>query len=128
MRHHLRDWIALGIAAAIVVPYVGYLVRGSMPFVQDPRGMAAVALVLGVAGFMVLDVGTDTRRPQPVELLLAGGTVALGLAAFLLAETVLAEGLLAALVVAVVLVLLLGVVHDRQFVTTHRGGAPQAHV
>ncbi|GAA4714477.1 hypothetical protein GCM10023215_67060 [Pseudonocardia yuanmonensis] len=35
--------------AAIVVPYVGYLVRGAMLFIQDPRGMAGTGLVLGIA-------------------------------------------------------------------------------
>lgn len=34
--------------AAIAVPYIGYLIRGDMPFVQDPRGMAAIGLVVGV--------------------------------------------------------------------------------
>lgn len=127
MRKHLRDWVALVVAAAIVVPYVGYLVQGSMPFVQDPRGMSAVVLILGVAGFMVLGVGTDARRPQPAELVLAGTAVALGVLALLLAETAVAEGLLAAAVVAVVLVLALGIVNDLRFAPTPRGGAPEAH-
>ena len=34
-----RDGAATLLVAAVAVPYIGYLVRGSMPFVHDPRGM-----------------------------------------------------------------------------------------
>jgi hypothetical protein len=34
----LRDLLATLIVAAVLVPFIGYSVRGSMPFVQDPRG------------------------------------------------------------------------------------------
>lgn len=40
--------------AAVIVPFVVYSIRGSMPFVQDPRGMASVGLagtVLALAAF-----------------------------------------------------------------------------
>ena len=55
-----RDGVATFLVAAIVVPYVGYLVRGSMPFIQDPRGMTATGLVLGLAAAAV--VGPDAFR------------------------------------------------------------------
>ena len=35
-----RDLLATLVIAAVAVPLVGYPARGSMPFVQDPRGMA----------------------------------------------------------------------------------------
>ena len=57
MRITLRDTVASILVAAIAVPYVGYLLYGSVPFVQDPRGMAAVGLILGFVAFL-LDVGT----------------------------------------------------------------------
>lgn len=38
----LRDILATLIVAAVVVPFIGYSVRGSMPFVHDPRGMAGI--------------------------------------------------------------------------------------
>ena len=41
MKLTLRDGIATLLVAAILVPYVGYLVNGEMPFIKDPRGMAA---------------------------------------------------------------------------------------
>ena len=44
-----RDMLATLIVAAAVVPFIGYSVRGSMPFVQDPRGMAGV----GIAGCLL---------------------------------------------------------------------------
>ena len=36
----LRDLLATLITAAVAVPFVGYSVRGSMPFVPASRGMA----------------------------------------------------------------------------------------
>jgi hypothetical protein len=49
MRLTVRDAIATFLVAAILVPYVGYLINGSMPFIQDPRGMSGVGLIFGVA-------------------------------------------------------------------------------
>jgi len=45
----LKDILPTLIVAAVVIPSIGYLVRGSMPFVHDPQGMAGV----GVAGFLL---------------------------------------------------------------------------
>jgi hypothetical protein len=43
MRHLTgRDAVATILVAAIAVPYIGYLINGSMPFVQDPTGMAGI--------------------------------------------------------------------------------------
>jgi hypothetical protein len=61
MRWTLRDAVATLLVAAAFVPYVGYLVWGGMPFIQDPRGMAAAALVLGALAFVAL------RRPDAVH-------------------------------------------------------------
>lgn len=47
MRLTRYDGLATLIFAAILAPYIGYVARGSMPFVQDPEGMAATALILG---------------------------------------------------------------------------------
>jgi hypothetical protein len=52
-----RDWIATLLVAAIVVPYARHLVRGSVLFIQDPRGMAVTGLVLGLAAAAVLGRG-----------------------------------------------------------------------
>ena len=49
MRFAYRNTVASLLVAAILVPYLGYLVRGEMPFLKDPRGMAATGLVLGLA-------------------------------------------------------------------------------
>ncbi len=48
-----RDLLATLIVAAVVVPFIGYSVRGSMPFVQDPRGMAGVGIVGAIATLAV---------------------------------------------------------------------------
>lgn len=49
MSFSYKNTIASLLVAAILVPYVGYLLRGDMPFLKDPRGMAATGLVLGLA-------------------------------------------------------------------------------
>ncbi|RDI31983.1 hypothetical protein [Lentzea flaviverrucosa] len=49
MRLGVRDVVATVLVALIAIPYVGYLINGEMPFVEDPRGMTAIGLVLGVA-------------------------------------------------------------------------------
>ena len=48
-----RDGLATLVFAAIVVPFGGYLIYGSMPFLQDPTGMAGLVLVLGVIGTLI---------------------------------------------------------------------------
>jgi hypothetical protein len=53
MRLTKRDAIASVLFAAILVPYIGYLVRGKMPFIEDPRGMATVG-VIGLALSLVV--------------------------------------------------------------------------
>lgn len=50
----LRDLAATLIVAVVIVLFVGYSVRGSMPFAPDPRGMVGVGLageVLALAAF-----------------------------------------------------------------------------
>jgi hypothetical protein len=44
-----RDVVATLLLAAAVVPYIGYTAFGSVPFIEDARGMAAVGLLLGFA-------------------------------------------------------------------------------
>ncbi|TQM36916.1 hypothetical protein [Pseudonocardia cypriaca] len=57
MRIGWRDGVAPPLVSAIVVAHIGYLVRGSVPFVQDSRGMAATGLVLGRAAVAIVDRG-----------------------------------------------------------------------
>ena len=57
MRLQTRDLVATILVALIAIPYVGYLVDGEMPFIEDPRGMAGTGLVLGIAAFLVLRSG-----------------------------------------------------------------------
>lgn len=62
MRLTGRDAVATILVAMIAIPYAGYLIWGSMPFIEDPTGMAAVGLILGViaavaGGFIALREG-----------------------------------------------------------------------
>ncbi|MGS0688058.1 hypothetical protein ACVBEQ_23360 [Nakamurella sp. GG22] len=77
MKNTYRNLIASLLVAAIVVPYVGYLVRGEMPFLKDTRGMAATGLILGLiaaamAGHAVFASGLWHR------IALCAGVVTLG--------------------------------------------------
>ena len=98
-----RDGAATLLVAAIVVPYIGYLVRGSMPFIQDPRGMAATGLVLGLAAAAV--VGREAFRGSwgVAAGFFAVASSALGVVTFIRAEEgALSEGLLAVFMAAIV--------------------------
>lgn len=105
MRLTTRDLIATILVVAIAVPYVGYLVNGSMPFVDDPRGMAAIGLILGAAAFLVLRRGDEKDRKGRLEVALASVSIVLGLVALGLAETAAAEVLLAVFMVSILVVL-----------------------
>src|ERR1051326_1106868 len=81
MRPTYKDAAAAVLVAAILVPFVGYLVRGSMPFIQDPTGMAGVVLILGlvagaIGGWVGIRTGTLTLRITTI----AAGIVSAGVA------------------------------------------------
>lgn len=82
MRHPWRYALATFFVAAIVAPYVGYMVRGTMPFIQDERGMAGTGLVLGAAA--VIAAGREAfgeGRALTVGLALGASVLGLGIAA-----------------------------------------------
>lgn len=123
MRITVKNIVATLLVAGIVVPYVGYLAWGQMPFIQDPRGMAATGLVLGLVAAAV--AGRDALAHEPMHRAAVGaGVVALGLGiAALWAAT--SEALLALFVVAVVVTWALGeIAATHGTVATHR---PMAH-
>lgn len=117
----LRDLLATLIVAAVAVPFVGYSVRGSMPFVQDPRGMAGVGIVgalLAFAAFGRHGFGTGTF--ETVMVTLAVITIGFGIAA-LIAETM--WWLLVPMVAGLVLMWALALMHDARYVApTHAAG------
>ena len=104
MRLKSRDLIAAVLVALIAIPYVGYLINGEMPFVEDPRGMAAIGLVLGVAAFAVLRTGDRLDGLGKTELGVAGISLALGIVALVFAEAAAAELLLALFMVSILVV------------------------
>ncbi|KGN41365.1 hypothetical protein [Knoellia aerolata] len=80
---------------AIGIPYVGFVINGEMPFVEDERGMSAVGLILGAAAYLVLRKGDPLDRVGKLEAAVAIVSLALGLAALAFAETAAAAALLA---------------------------------
>ncbi len=96
-----RDWIGTALVALIAIPYLGYLINGDMPFIQDARGMSATGLVLGAVAFFVLRQGDKLDQVGKSESALALGSLVLGLAALAFAETAAAEWLLAIFMISI---------------------------
>lgn len=106
----IRDAIATLVTAAVVVPFVGYSIRGSMPFLQDPRGMAGVGIV-GVVLLAVTFGPAAFRAHRTGAILTVVGLVALGFGvAALIAET--SWTLLVPMVAGVVALWVLGLSED----------------
>ena len=115
----VRDLLATLITAAVVVPFIGYCVRGSMPFVQDPRGMSGIVIVGTVLAFAVFGrkaLGTGTFESLMITL----GVLTLGFAiAALIAETVWA--LLVPAMAGLVIIWALALLHDAGYVAPAHG-------
>jgi len=104
MRKTVRDTVATVCVAAVVVPYIGYLIWDELPFIKDPRGMSAIALVLGVIAFLVAGMPATATGLGRTEWAIAVATLALGVVSLALAETAAAEALLATFIAAIVVV------------------------
>ena len=116
----IREVLAKVVTVAVLVPFAGYSIRGSMPFVEDPRGMAG----LGLLGVLLVGVafGLEAfRRPGtgPVMTALAAIAMGFGIAA-LIAET--SWGLLVPMVLGLVALWAVGVAGDAVAVAAQRHG------
>ena len=113
----LRDILATLVVAAFV-PFIGYSVRGSMPFVHDPRGITGV----GIAGCLLTfaALGRDalgTGAFERVMVTLGVLTLGFGVAA-LIAETTWA--LLVPMVAGLVIIWAAALLHDTGYIApTH---------
>jgi len=114
----IRDLITTLIVAAVVVPFIGYSVRGSMPFVHDPRGMAGVGIagcLLTFAAFGRERLGTGAFEWFMVTL----GVLTLGFGiAALVAET--SWALLVPMVAGLVIIWAAGLLHDAGYIAPAR--------
>ena len=114
-----RDLLGTLIIAAVLVPFIGYSARGSMPFVQDPRGMSGVIIagaLLAFAAFGRKALGTGTYEWVMITL----GVLTLGFAiAALIAETVWA--LLVPAVAGLVLMWAMALMHDAGYLAPAHG-------
>lgn len=122
----LRDWIGTGLVLAIAVAYVGFLVNGSMPWIEDARGMAAAGLLIGALAFVVIRTGDELDSAGKAETGLALGSLLLGVLAIAVAESTGAEVVLAIFMLSVLAVWVVEVVdhaglthwHDRPGMTS----------
>ena len=103
VRLGLRDAVAALLLAGIITPYAGLLVRGRMPYVEDVRMMAAVALVLGGAAILTADQLSFTTVIGRLEIGFALVTLALGIIATAFATTTFGQLLLGAFVTGILL-------------------------
>ncbi|TCC30784.1 hypothetical protein [Kribbella speibonae] len=100
MRLRVRDIVATLLLAAVVVPYIGYLVNGEMPLIYDVQAMASTGFFLGVFAFWVIRGGQGVPRLGRFE----GGVAVLALVLYVLTVAFDAEILLAAFVGSLLLV------------------------
>lgn len=122
MKIRWRDGVATLLVAAIVVPYVGYLVRGSMPFIRDPRGMAATGLILGLAAAAVLGREAFRGTWGVAAAFFAVASAGVGVVTFIRAEEgALSEGLLAVFMAAIVVAWALAKLARTRLVGTRAG-------
>jgi hypothetical protein len=63
MRLTWKDAVATVLTGSIVTLYIAYLEGAALPLVAGPRVLAAVALVVGLAGCAVGGTGMTTDRP-----------------------------------------------------------------
>ena len=62
MKFTRKEALATALVIAILIPYVGYAIGGSMPLVADARGMGATGLIFGLAAWLTL--GPDAFGPR----------------------------------------------------------------
>ena len=74
-----KDMVATGLVALAVLVYAGYLMFGTLPFVHDVKGMAAVGLVLSFASRRI--GGRHGFRHEHAAMAANFGSLALGVAA-----------------------------------------------
>jgi hypothetical protein len=127
MRFERRDALATIAVAAVVVPYVGYVVWDEMPLIKDARGMGAIGIVLGLVAWLAL--GTKSFGSKVVAL--AGGALSLGLGvtATILETGTASDWFLGAFVGSIVALWLYGMSHYVPRVERQRfGGIRHGHI
>ena len=102
MRLGFRDVVAALLVAGIIAPYAGLLLLGRAPYVENVRTMAAVALVMAVAAFMIADHVSRATVLGRVEVGLALLSLALGVSTMALGATAAGQLLLGAFVTGIV--------------------------
>lgn len=118
-----RDAGATLLVAAVVVPFIGYAARGSMPFIQDSRGMAATGFVGALLAFAAVGRSAFSgRRLGETAAILAVLTTAAGVTAFVL------EGswvVVAPFIAGIVVLWAIAMLHDGGYLTTRAQVARQ---
>jgi hypothetical protein len=126
MRLKTRDVLASILLVLVAIPYVGYLINGEMPFVEDTRGMSAVGLVLATVAFLVVWRG-DRQNKVWWFTALVTTSLALGVVALALAETAAAEAMLAVFMASILVVWAVEMIDRAINGDGQRSATPQPH-
>lgn len=109
MRRYVKDIAATILVIGIVTPYVGYLVRGEVPFIENIPSMAGAGLILGLFAFIIgaQPNSYGTGRYLLVMTVFGLSTLGLGLAAY----TTESAGVLGAFMAMVLVIWLTATTH-----------------
>jgi hypothetical protein len=119
-RFSFKDAVATVILAAVAIPYIGYVVWGRVPLVDDPRGMAAVGIIGLVLSFTAWGVGLHSVFGKSM-LLLGLAALGLGVAALLVGSEG-SELLLAFFMAALAIVYVAEIAYHASGEPQHRTG------
>lgn len=113
VRLRIRDLLALLLLVAVLVPYVGYLVDGEMPLIENAQAMASTGLLMGGLAFWVIRGGRRPLRLGKVEAGAAGLALVLYILTIALGSTSAAELLLGAFICSLLLVFTLDLLEPK---------------
>jgi hypothetical protein len=114
-----RDAIATVVLLAVAIPYIGYVVWGEVPLVEDPRGMAAVGILGLILSFLAWGIGLHSTFGK-VMLLIGLAAMGVGLAAALIGS----EGSELLLVFFMAMIAIIYVAE----IAYHASGEPAHHI
>jgi hypothetical protein len=125
MRLTIRDGLATAVVAAAVVPYVGYVAWGEMPFISDSRAMSGIALGLGFVAFLV--AGRISTTAGRLDLALGLATLGVGVATVALADTAAAGAILGVFVAMIVMTWAIEMLHHAGVIQDRRKPVSPRH-
>lgn len=101
MKLQRKDLGATLLMVAIAVAYIGFLIRGEWPPIEDARGMTGTAFVFAVVTYSVLWRGDALDRRGRWEAVMAAVSLAFGVTVYELSDSGAAQPLLAVFMLSI---------------------------